>query len=159
MLNKVTTSNQKQTNKKKVLKYPIDYLELSSKTPQFLSFLSTSVKDCDPGLLVELVLKLKLQIFSPGDYICRKGDIGKEMYIVKRGKISVVADDGKTTFVTLGEGTVFGEISILNIAGKLQNALKSFLFCGNVPQLMGGISAKFYNPHLHLPSFWKTVSD
>ncbi|KAM7538140.1 hypothetical protein Aperf_G00000068921 [Anoplocephala perfoliata] len=75
-------------------------------------------QDCDPGLLVELVLKLKLQVFSPGDYICRKGDIGKEMYIVKRGKISVVADDGKTVFVTLEEGTVFGEISILNIAGN-----------------------------------------
>ncbi|VDD74051.1 unnamed protein product [Mesocestoides corti] len=75
-------------------------------------------QDCDPGLLVELVLKLKLQVFSPGDYICRKGDIGKEMYIVKRGKISVVADDGKTVFVTLSEGTVFGEISILNIAGN-----------------------------------------
>ena len=40
------------------------------------------------------------------------------MYIVKRGKISVVADDGKTVFVTLGEGSVFGEISILNIAGN-----------------------------------------
>ena len=76
------------------------------------------LQDCDPGLLVELVLKLKLQVFSPGDYICRKGDIGKEMYIVKRGKINVVADDGKTVFVTLGEGTVFGEISILNIAGN-----------------------------------------
>ena len=62
--------------------------------------------------------QLKLAVYSPGDYICRKGDIGKEMYIVKRGKLSVVADDGKTTFATLGEGTVFGEISILNIAGR-----------------------------------------
>ena len=75
-------------------------------------------QDCEPGLLVELVLKLKLSIFSPGDFVCRKGDVGKEMYIVKRGKLTVVADDYKTVFATLSDGTVFGEISILNIAGE-----------------------------------------
>ncbi|ODN03246.1 Cyclic nucleotide-gated cation channel subunit A [Orchesella cincta] len=75
-------------------------------------------QDCEPGLLAELVLKLRLQVFSPGDYICRKGDVGREMYIIKRGKVSVVADDGKTVFVTLGGGCVFGEVSLLNIAGN-----------------------------------------
>lgn len=96
-------------------------------------------QDCEPGLLAELVLKLQvvlaqilidiflqflilvriqLQVFSPGDYICRKGDVGKEMYIVKRGKLSVCSDDGKVVFVTLGAGSVFGEVSILNIAGN-----------------------------------------
>ena len=75
-------------------------------------------QDCEPGLLVELVLKLKLAVYSPGDYICRKGDIGREMYIIKRGKLDVVSPDGKKVFVTLGDGVVFGEISILDIAGN-----------------------------------------
>ena len=40
------------------------------------------------------------------------------MYIIKRGKLDVVADDGKTVFVTLEDGAVFGEVSILNIPGN-----------------------------------------
>lgn len=47
------------------------------------------------------------------------GDIGREMYIVKRGKLNVVSEDGSKVFVTLSEGAVFGELSILNIAGTV----------------------------------------
>eukprot|EP00057_Strongylocentrotus_purpuratus_P031422 XP_784539.2 PREDICTED: cyclic nucleotide-gated cation channel alpha-3 [Strongylocentrotus purpuratus] len=79
----------------------------------------TIFSDCEPGLLVELVLKLKPQVFSPGDFVCRKGDIGREMYIVKQGKLQVVGEDGKTVYATLSDGSYFGEISILNVPGSL----------------------------------------
>ena len=58
------------------------------------------------------------KVYSPGDYVCRKGDVGREMYIIKRGKIDVVNEDGTIVFVTLGEGVVFGELSIMNIPGS-----------------------------------------
>lgn len=37
------------------------------------------------------------------------------MYIVNRGRLQVVADDGKTVLATLKPGSYFGEISILNM--------------------------------------------
>ncbi|KAG7220339.1 hypothetical protein INR49_010175 [Caranx melampygus] len=78
----------------------------------------TIFQSCEKSLLEELVLKLTPQVFSPGEYVCRKGDVGHEMYIIKEGKLAVVADDGVTEFAVLGEGNFFGEISILNIKGN-----------------------------------------
>ncbi|XP_052104842.1 cyclic nucleotide-gated channel rod photoreceptor subunit alpha-like [Mytilus californianus] len=72
-------------------------------------------QNTESGFLCELVLRLKPVLFSPGDYICRKGEVGKEMYIVNRGRLHVVADNGKTVLATLKPGSYFGEISILNM--------------------------------------------
>ncbi|XP_001627476.3 cyclic nucleotide-gated channel cone photoreceptor subunit alpha isoform X2 [Nematostella vectensis] len=72
--------------------------------------------DCDPGFLHELVLKLRPVICSPGDFICRQGEKGREMYIVNKGSLEVL-DEKETVLATLSAGSHFGEISLLNMKG------------------------------------------
>ncbi|CAL1534599.1 unnamed protein product, partial [Lymnaea stagnalis] len=75
--------------------------------------------ECEEGLLRELVLKLKPQIFSPGDYICRIGEIGREMYIINHGKVEILFPDSETggmqQVAVMNPGNFFGEISLLKV--------------------------------------------
>ncbi|XP_029088126.1 cyclic nucleotide-gated cation channel alpha-3 isoform X1 [Monodon monoceros] len=113
-------ANKKTVDEREVLKCLPDKLRAEIAISVHLDTLRKVriFQDCEAGLLVELVLKLRPAVFSPGDYICKKGDIGREMYIIKEGKLAVVAEDGVTQFVVLSDGSYFGEISILNIKGS-----------------------------------------
>ncbi|XP_058526119.1 cGMP-gated cation channel alpha-1 isoform X2 [Ochotona princeps] len=144
-------TNKKTVDEKEVLKYLPDKLRAEIAINVHLDTLKKVriFADCEAGLLVELVLKLQPQVYSPGDYICKKGDIGREMYIIKEGKLAVVADDGITQFVVLSDGSYFGEISILNIKGSkagnrrtanIKSIGYSDLFCLSKDDLMEALT-------------------
>ncbi|XP_048149535.1 cyclic nucleotide-gated cation channel alpha-4 [Corvus hawaiiensis] len=71
------------------------------------------------SVLRQLVLRLRPQVFSPGEFVCRRGDVGHEMYFIREGRLAVVAEDGVTQLAVLGEGLYFGEISLINIKGNM----------------------------------------
>jgi cyclic nucleotide gated channel alpha 3 len=106
--------------------------------------------DCEEGLLRELVCKLRLQVYSPGDYIYRKDDIGKEMYIVKKGYLHVVDEKSQTIYLTLKENSHFGEASILNIPGqKIANRRTSSVKSIGYSELL----------RLSKEDIWETLTD
>ncbi|XP_060782743.1 cyclic nucleotide-gated cation channel beta-1-like [Neoarius graeffei] len=73
---------------------------------------------CDRQMIFDMLKKLRSVVYLPGDYVCKKDEVGREMYIIKSGAVQVVGGpDGKTIFVTLKDGSVFGEISLLAVGG------------------------------------------
>uniref|UniRef100_A0A8C4S6H7 Cyclic nucleotide-binding domain-containing protein n=1 Tax=Erpetoichthys calabaricus TaxID=27687 RepID=A0A8C4S6H7_ERPCA len=73
---------------------------------------------CDLQMIYDMLKRLKSVVYLPGDYVCKKGEIGREMYIIKAGEVQVLGGpEGKTVFVTLRAGSVFGEISLLAVGG------------------------------------------
>ncbi|XP_053305798.1 cyclic nucleotide-gated cation channel beta-1 [Spea bombifrons] len=73
---------------------------------------------CDRQMIYDMLKRLRSVVYLPGDYVCKKGEIGREMYIIKAGEVQVLGGpDGQTVLVCLKAGSVFGEISLLAVGG------------------------------------------
>jgi CRP/FNR family cyclic AMP-dependent transcriptional regulator len=56
-----------------------------------------------------------IERFRDGDIIVREGDLGREMYVIRRGRVEVTrSHDGRNVVLaTLERGSFFGEMSLL----------------------------------------------
>jgi glucose-6-phosphate 1-dehydrogenase len=69
-------------------------------------------KDGDPLFLSQVILALRPEVAGAGELLIRKGDMGKEMYVVVRGAVEVLDDAGQVV-ATLKDGACFGEMALL----------------------------------------------
>ncbi len=72
----------------------------------------TIFRDGDPLFLSQVILALRPEVAAPGEILIRKGDLGREMYIIVRGEAEVLDESGRV-LKTFRDGDVFGEVALL----------------------------------------------
>jgi hypothetical protein len=77
------------------------------------------LRDGDEQLLRELAVELHPVLVARGEWVFRKGALGREMFLIDRGAVEIVDEQGKV-LTTLGEGDFFGEVALLE--GGRRNA-------------------------------------
>jgi glucose-6-phosphate 1-dehydrogenase len=69
-------------------------------------------KEGDMVFLEQVIMALRSKQVDPGELIIKKGDIGRELYLLARGEVEVLDDKGNVMKV-LADGDIFGEIGVL----------------------------------------------
>lgn len=62
--------------------------------------------NADPNFVTSMLTKLRFEVFQPGDYIIREGTIGKKMYFIQHGVLTVLTKGSKETKIS--DGSYFG---------------------------------------------------
>lgn len=62
--------------------------------------------NADPHFVTVLLTKLRFEVFQPGDLIIREGTLGRKMYFIQHGCVSVITQDNKEK--KLNDGCYFG---------------------------------------------------
>lgn len=62
--------------------------------------------NADPNFVTGMLSKLKFEVFQPNDYIIREGTVGKKMYFIQHGVVSVITKFNKEMKLT--DGSYFG---------------------------------------------------
>ncbi|KAF7257661.1 hypothetical protein EG68_05405 [Paragonimus skrjabini miyazakii] len=72
----------------------------------------------DQNFVSEVIIKLRYEVFQPGDLIIKEGTIGTKMYFIQEGIVDIVTRDNETV-TSLSDGSYFGEICLLTNARRV----------------------------------------
>ncbi|KAI1891709.1 hypothetical protein AGOR_G00146560 [Albula goreensis] len=82
--------------------------------------------NADPNFVTAMLTKLRFEVFQPGDYIIREGTIGKKMYFIQHGVVSVLTK--ASMGMKLSDGSYFGEICLLT-RGRRTASVRADTYC------------------------------
>ncbi|CAH8550230.1 unnamed protein product [Schistosoma turkestanicum] len=74
--------------------------------------------NADQNFVSEVIVKLKQEVFQPGDLIIREGTYGTKMYFIQEGIVNIITKDGILA-TRLSDGCYFGEICLLTNARRV----------------------------------------
>jgi glucose-6-phosphate 1-dehydrogenase len=77
-------------------------------------------KDGDMLFLEAVIMALRARQVSSGELVIRKGDVGRELYLIARGEVEVLDDVGNVIKV-LKDGDIFGEMGLLMSTPRTAN--------------------------------------
>ncbi|KAF4080410.1 hypothetical protein AMELA_G00170990 [Ameiurus melas] len=80
----------------------------------------------DPHFVTVLLTKLRFEVFLPGDIIIREGTLGRKMYFIQHGCVTVLTRNKKDK--NLSDGCYFGEICLLT-SGRRTASVKAETYC------------------------------
>ncbi|XP_026226591.1 potassium/sodium hyperpolarization-activated cyclic nucleotide-gated channel 2-like [Anabas testudineus] len=82
--------------------------------------------NADPNFVTAVLTKLRFEVFQPSDFIIREGTVGRKMYFIQHGRVSVLTRGNKET--KLSDGSYFGEICLLT-RGRRTASVRSDTYC------------------------------
>lgn len=65
--------------------------------------------NADPNFVTAMLTKLRFEVFQPKDYIVREGTIGKKMFFIQHGVVSILTKGNIS--MKLMDGSYFGGTS------------------------------------------------
>ncbi|XP_030003370.1 potassium/sodium hyperpolarization-activated cyclic nucleotide-gated channel 1 isoform X2 [Sphaeramia orbicularis] len=80
----------------------------------------------DPHFVTVILTKLRFEVFQPGDLIIREGTLGRKMYFIQHGSVTVIPRGSKE--IRLSDGAYFGEICLLT-QGRRTATVRAETYC------------------------------
>uniref|UniRef100_A0A6J0U3Y2 Potassium/sodium hyperpolarization-activated cyclic nucleotide-gated channel 3 n=1 Tax=Pogona vitticeps TaxID=103695 RepID=A0A6J0U3Y2_9SAUR len=82
--------------------------------------------NADPNFVTAMLTKLRFEVFQPGDFIIREGTVGKKMFFIQHGVVSILTRGSKE--MKLSDGSYFGEICLLT-RGRRTASVRADTYC------------------------------